>query len=60
MTQPRERKLVKVPYYPVLIDSNKLYADQFTKEFSILVEKNLKKKMVAPPNLETIQKRFCK
>jgi len=48
------------PFYPELIETTKSYQDRFIREFSILIEKNLRKKLVRNEHLEELTAKFAR
>jgi len=43
-----------VPFYPEMLESQKLYSDQFNQQFGDIIGKNLKKKLKPMPNMQEL------
>ena len=44
-----------VPFYPEMLESQKIYSDQFNQQFGDIIGKNLKKKLKPMSNMQELQ-----
>lgn len=48
-----------IQFYPEILESQKLYSDQFNQQFGDIIGKNLKKKLKPMPNMQELQEKFA-